>query len=275
VTSGRRLFTDTEVLRLEQAFIERCDRERWRLFALVTAPPSLSRDRIVQWRQSLGHFESAALYWPWLLAQPLPGAPVVERPPIGAVAGVFARRDRLLGPHAAPANERIADAVGLQTAISDEDHAALYSAGINVLRSFSGRGIVVWGARTLAWDEAAVEQPATKHVNVRRCLSAIERNVYVIGQREVFEPNGPLLWIRLSQSIASHLMTVYRSGALLGSSPAEAFFVRCDETTNPQESIDRGELLVEVGVAIAAPAEFIVFRMGRREGTISIQEVTR
>jgi hypothetical protein len=272
VTTGRRLFTKAEILALQQALVGRCARERWRAFALLALPPDLSPDQVLAQRALLGREDCAAVYWPWLLVQPTPGAPVEERAPLGAVAGIFARRDLQLGPHAAPANEVVTDTVGLAAPVDDELAGRLYDAGVNVLRPAPGQGIKLWGARTLAWSDDAWQRPATAYVNVRRCLSAIERSAESIGQREVFEPNTPILWLRLTQALTSYLLTVFRAGALAGDSADESFYVKCDDTVNPPESLERGELYVHIGVAIAAPAEFILFRLGRREGNVEIRE---
>ncbi len=272
VTIARRIFTDPEIFDLQRALLLRCVRERWRVFALFTFPPELSVDQVRKQRTLLGADDCGAVYWPWLLAQPTPGAPVVARAPLGAVAGIFARRDLLLGPHAAPANEMVTDAVGLSTLVDDETAGFLYDAGINPMRPAPGQGIKLWGARTLAWTTDPNQRPTTAAVNVRRCLSAIERTAEAIGRREVFEPNTPILWLRLTQALVSYLETVFRAGALAGDTADQSFFVKCDETVNTPQSLERGELNVDIGVAIAAPAEFILFRLGRTEGAVEIQE---
>ena len=268
-----RLYTPDEVLGAQRELLTRCARDRWRVFVLLAPPPGLSPSQALDWRSRLGSFDCGALYWPWLLAQAAPGEPVTLRPPLGAAAGIFARRDVVDGPHAAPANEVAADAVGLEWPVDDAVNGVVYDQGINVFRQARGQGIKLWGARTLAFSTDADPVASLGFVNVRRCLSAIERSVEAVGQREVFELNGPITWLRLSQSIVTYLRSVYSAGAFAGSSPEESFYVRCDSTLNPPDAIDRGELTCEVGVAIAAPAEFIVFRVGRREGAVQIQEL--
>jgi phage tail sheath protein FI len=135
--------------------------------------------------------------------------------------------------------------------------------------------VQLWGARTLRWrePESLLARPdALGFVNVRRCLSAIERSVERIGQMFMFEPNGAVLRFGLTQAVAGYLIQVHRAGALVGRTPTEAFFVRCDASLNPPEAIAAGQVVCEVGVAIAAPAEFLIFRVGRRAGVIELQE---
>lgn len=269
------LFAPDAVIFAQRYLIERVGRVKWRAFALVNPPAGLSPPQARAWRQAITHnvgdADAAAFYWPWLLAQDKPGAPVELRPPIGPVAGIYARRDLARGPHVAPANESVVDAVGAQLEVDDETHGELYADGINVLRSFANAGVQVWGARTLRWSGS--DGDSLGWVNVRRCLTAIERTADVIGQGVVFEPSSPLVRFQLSQALFAYLLELYNGAAFLGRTPEESFFVRCDATNNPQAAIDRGELICEIGVAIAAPAEFIVFRVGRRDGVVEIEEV--
>ncbi len=274
-TSTGPLFAPDEVIFAQRYLIERVGRVKWRAFALLNTPAGLSAAQARAWRTAIttntADTDAAALYWPWLVAQDKPGDPVALRPPIGAVAGIYARRDLARGPHIAPANETIVDAVAAEHECNDEEHGELYADGIDVVRSFANAGVQVWGARTLLWT--GPDGDDLGWVNVRRCLSAIERTADVIGQGVVFEPNAPLIRFQLSQALFAYLLELFNNGAFLGRSPEESFFVRCDATNNPQATVDLGELICEIGVAIAAPAEFIVFRVGRREGVVEIQEV--
>src|SRR5690606_13467334 len=179
------------------------------------------------------------------------------------------------GPHAAPANEIVIGAIGTEVPVDDALDERLYRQGINPCRALPGRGVQLWGARTLRWREP--ESPQARpdplgFVNVRRCLSAIERSVERIGQMFAFEPNAAILRFGLTQAVAGYLIQVHRSGALVGRTPTEAFFVRCDDSLNPPEAIAAGQVVCEVGVAIAAPAEFLVFRVGRRAGVVELKE---
>ncbi|HEY3857290.1 MAG TPA: hypothetical protein VGO67_23140 [Verrucomicrobiae bacterium] len=283
-------------LSLQLQMAARCISECWRVVLLLAPPLVLNGGNYIPpdtlsaqlWR---GIFDAqqkngglgdiyqvscVALYFPWLLVQELVGAPVTLMPPTAAVAGVIARRDLARGPQIAPANETLDAVVGITPAIDDLVNSTLYSPlpnangvaapSVNIIRPFAGYGIQVWGARTLSTD------PWLQFLNVRRALSAIERRCKAILETLVFEPNTPYLWMRITQSVVGVLMPIFNSGALRGDTPAQAFYVRCDSNNNPADSIAVGQLLCEVGVAIAAPAEFIVFRIGRNEGVVEVLE---
>ncbi|HEX8122800.1 MAG TPA: phage tail sheath subtilisin-like domain-containing protein [Solirubrobacteraceae bacterium] len=197
----------------------------------------------------------STLYWPWItVADPLAGAAIAV-PPCGHVAGVWARTDRERGVFKAPANEELRGALGLGYDTSDAEQASLNDAGLNCIRSFPGRGILVWGARTLALEA----EPESRYVNLRRLLTYISASILEGTQWAVFEPNDWILWKRLQASVSDFLTVVWRSGALLGASPREAFFVRCDATTTTDEDVDLGRVNILVGVALAQPGEFVTF----------------
>jgi uncharacterized protein len=275
-TVGRRLFTDEQVMFAQRYLIERCGRVKWRVFVVLAPPPGRTPSGALRWREAIttnvDNTDCAALYWPWVRVQDKPGDPVRLQSPVGHVIGVFARRDLTRGPHAAPANETLEGVVALEYAVDDPINEQVYDGGVNVLRAFPGRGLQVWGARTLLWGNEPSAPLAW--VNVRRCLSSIERNVERIGQLVVFEPNLPTLQLQLASAVTGHLLTVLASGALQADKQEDAFFVRCNTANNPQPVIDAGQLICEIGVAIAAPAEFIVFRVGRREGVVELKEVS-
>lgn len=267
------LFQPDQVLAAQRQLVERVGRVKWRAFALVTVPAGRSAAEAMAWRdaliRNLADTDAAALYWPWVQAHDRPGAPVSLRPPLGHVAGIYARRDLGRGPHVAPANETLIGVVGTELTVDDETHGRVYASAVNVLRPFGSAGVQVWGARTLLWPG---DGDPLGWVNVRRCLTAIERSCDVIGQGVVFEPNQPMLRFQLAQAIFAYLMELLQAGAFKGDTPETSFFVRCDANNNPRARIEQGELHCDVGVAIAEPAEFIVFRIGRRDGVIEIQE---
>jgi uncharacterized protein len=271
------LFAPAEVLAAQRALVERCGRDKWRVFALVTVPAGLSPAQVAAWRAGLAHnladADCAALYWPWVFAADKPGLVPSLQPPLGFVAGIFARRDLARGPHVAPANEPLVSVSAVERAVSDEDHGQLNAAAVNVIRSFPNRGLELWGARTLAFGRDRADIGELGYVNVRRCLTAIERSCDFEGQRIAFEPNQPMTRFVLAQVLTQYLLRVWKAGAFLGAVPDDAFFVRCDSSNNPPELIANGQLVCEIGVAIAAPAEFIVFRLGRAEGVVEIEEV--
>jgi hypothetical protein len=278
------LFDDARVLAAQRAMLARCATERWRVLLLLTAPLELdplegryrspSAPRAEAWRRALDGavdepaVSCAAFYFPWVLTQDAVGAPTLELPPTPFAAGVIARRDRARGPHVAPANETVHGVVALARPVDEATHGRLYETPlhINVLRPVPGAGIQVLGARTLSVD------PWLRFLSVRRCLSAIERRVATAVRPLVFEPNTPALWFQLTQAALGVLLPIFEAGALRGATPEQSFHVRCDDTNNPPEEREVGRVRCEVGVAIAAPAEFIVFRLGTREGVIEVSE---
>ena len=129
---------------------------------------------------------------------------------------------------------------------------------INCIRAFQGRGIRVWGARTIA-----PKGSEWKYINVRRLFLFLEESIDESTQWVVFEPNNEALWARVVQTISNFLLGIWKSGALMGTSPEEAFFVKCDRSTMTQDDIDNGKLIVLIGVAPTKPAEFVIFKIGQ------------
>lgn len=267
-TSREPLVSDDDLMWAQRYLIARLQREPWRWFALLTPPAGLNAAQAVDWRRRItattGGDSVAALYWPWLRMQDSPGAPSEIRPPLGAVAGVFADTDVSQGPHVAPANRNISGAIDTEIAIGDAENTLAYDAGVNVLRDFAGHGLQVWGARTLLWLSDMSRSDTLAFVNARRCLNAIAKTCNVIGQPIVFEPNDVILRIRLHQIVTDYLLGVFASGALKGAQPDQGFFVAVDTVEESEE----GHLVCRIGVALAAPAEFIEFRIGRENGAI-------
>jgi hypothetical protein len=281
---GAPVFDDDQILEIQRALMVRAAAERWRVMLLLATPvefdtergdwASPSHRRASGWRSALaGATDDAgsaatALYHPWLLAADREGGPLIELPPGGFTAGVIARRDLSRGPLVAPANEPILGAVALARPLNDRDQAALYGSPnhIDVVRAFTGLGLFLWGARTLSTDQWL------QFVNVRRGLSAIERRMVSALRPLVFEPNTPALWFHVTQVALGVLLEQFQRGTLQGSTPEEAFYVRCDESDNPPQQVENGIMLCEVGVAIAAPAEFVVFRVGQSDELLSVVE---
>jgi hypothetical protein len=207
----------------------------------------------------------AALYAPWVVvpnpmyrtgddSQPRE----IALPPSGFVTGVYARTDVLRGVFKAPANEIVRGVLRYDLEINFAQQETLNPIGINCLRSFPNRGNRVWGARTISSD------PEWKYVSVRRYFNYLERSIDVGTQWAVFEPNGERLWSNVRETVASFLVNEWRSGALLGGSPKEAFFVRCDRSTMDQNDLDNGRLVCLIGVAVVKPAEFVILRVGQK-----------
>jgi phage tail sheath protein FI len=164
--------------------------------------------------------------------------------------------------HKAPANEVIYGALGVSQALSKADQAGLNPAGINCIRSLNGN-IVVWGARTVGGDLNA----DLKYVNVRRTLIFLRKSIEEGTQWIVFEPNTPPLWQKINRNVTAFLTSVWRAGALFGDTAKDAFYVKCDAETNPPASRDNGLVVTEIGVALARPAEFVIFRISQISGT--------
>lgn len=195
-----------------------------------------------------------AVYYPWLkVIDPVSSLPILI-PPGGHVAGIYARTDITRGVHKAPANEIIKGALEPEHPFTTTQQDTLNPKGINVIRQFPGRGIVVWGARTCTSD------PEWKYISVRRFIIYLENSIVKGTNWVVFEPNNEHLWSRLIRCITNFLYEVWRSGGLVGTNPKEAFFVRCDHTTMTQDDIDRGSLICMIGVATSRPAEFAILR---------------
>lgn len=232
--------------------------------AVLDAPPRQLPSEVRAYR---GQFDSryAALYHPWVvLGNPLArvGRDDIPReialPPSGFVCGIYARNDVQRGVHKAPANEVVRSALRFESDINFAQQEMLNPLGVNCLRFFSGRGNRVWGARLASSD------PEWKYVSDRRYFNYLEASIDRSTQWAVFEPNGERLWANIRQTIADFLYNEWRSGALLGSSIEEAFFVRCDRSTMTQNDLDNGRLVCLIGVAIIKPAEFVIFRIGQK-----------
>jgi hypothetical protein len=250
-----------EIEAVQHAVIDHCERLRDRM-AILDVPPGLDADQARRWRTRTGHDSPyACLYWPWIRVFDPATRATVAVPPSGHVAGVWSRSDASAGVHRAPANEEVHGTSRLDTgAISRLDQELLNPAGVNCLRAFPGRGIRVFGARTLSSD------PAWRYLNVRRLLNYLRESILAGTQWAVFEPNDSSLWSRLERTATAFLLAEWRHGALLGAAPEEAFYVRCDRSTNAAQLLDLGTVTCEVGVALVKPSEFVVFRLSQSSG---------
>ena len=200
----------------------------------------------------------AAMYHPWLTAFDPLDRKNIAIPPSGSVAGSYARTDTTRGVHKAPANEVVRGCIGLDTQFNKGEQDILNPKGINLIRSFPGQGIRVWGARTASSD------PSWKYVNVRRLFIFLEESIKANTNWAVFEPNDEVLWVRVQRTISVFLENLWRGGSLAGSAPEEAFFVNIGHDTMTQDDIDNGRLICIVGVAPVKPAEFVIFRLSQR-----------
>jgi uncharacterized protein len=199
----------------------------------------------------------AALYYPWVrVLDPLTQREVFI-PPSGFVAGIYARNDVNRAVYKAPANEVVNLALGFERFLNKSQQEVLNPEGINCFRFFEGRGMRLWGARTLSSD------PEWKYVNLRRYFAYLERSIDKGTQWAVFEPNGEQLWANVRRTVEDFLLNEWQNGALLGEKPDKAFFVKCDRSTMSQNDLDNGRLICLIGVAPLRPAEFVVFRIGQ------------
>ena len=250
---------------VHQAMIAHCELMGDRM-AILDTPPGLNAQQVKEWTVDKARYDSAfaAMYAPWIKTAD-PGAGNISfMPPSGYVAGIWGRNDDTRGVHKAPANEIIRGAVSLEMQFTKNEHDLLNPVGINVIRSFPGRGTRVWGARTLSSD------PAWRYLNVRRLFNYLEESILAGTNWVVFEPNDEALWARVRRTIAAFLVNEWRKGALFGRTPDEAFYVKCDSETNPAEGIDAGQLVCEIGVAPVKPAEFVIFRLAQFSGGTSL-----
>ncbi len=236
--------------------------------AILDPPPGLNAQQVHEWRVEKVGYDSkyATLYWPWVKVFDPANGQNLFVPPSGYMAGIWSRNDDTRGVHKAPANENVRGALGLETQITKGEHDLLNPVGINCIRSFPGRGVRVWGARTLSSD------PAWRYLNIRRLFNYLEESILTGTQWAVFEPNDRALWARIRRTIESFLVVEWRKGALFGLTPDEAFYVKCDDETNPSEQIDLGQVVCEIGVAPVKPAEFVIFRLSQYSGGASLLE---
>lgn len=245
-----------------QDLIQHAQKCRYRI-AVVDGPQHASISAIRAFR---GNFDStyAALYHPWIevldpTGPPVPGVPTqkLELPPSGFVAGIYARSDISRGVFKAPANEVVYGLTKFESNINQGRNEVLNPENINALRFFPDRGNRVWGARTLSSD------PEWLYVNVRRLFIYLEHSIDKGTQWVVFEPNNEALWRNITRTIKDFLEVQWRNGALMGSTPDEAYFVQCDRSTMSQNDLDNGRLICLIGVAPVKPAEFVIFRIGQ------------
>ncbi|MCP4925669.1 MAG: phage tail sheath family protein [Gammaproteobacteria bacterium] len=250
---------------VQQGLINHCENDRYRFAVLDAHAPNQDTLVDVQIQRQAFDTRYAALYHPWLtIPEPLPQNIASIRqmpvPPSGYMMGIYARVDNNRGVHKAPANEVVRGITGLTRSLNKREQDILnpFPKNINVVRDFreANRGLRVWGARCITSDSDY------KYVNVRRLMIFLEASIDRGLQWVVFEPNADPLWARVRRSVTNFLNVVWRNGALEGTTPDQAFFVRCDRTTMTQTDIDNGRLICEIGVAPVKPAEFVIVRIG-------------
>jgi len=227
-------------------------------FAVLDMPRDAKKVQDVIAHRDMFDSNYAAMYHPWLqVFDPLDKKNIAV-PPSGAMMGIYARSDNTRGVHKAPANEVVRACVGLDCQFNKGEQDILNPKGVNLIRSFPGQGIRVWGARTASSDQSF------KYINVRRLFIFIEESIKANTSWAVFEPNDTALWVRVQRTISVFLTNLWRNGSLTGSSPEEAFFVNIGRNTMSQDDIDNGRLICVIGVAPVKPAEFVIFRITQK-----------
>jgi len=259
---------------MQRAIIDHCNRVPGRFAILDSLAEGNTRRRslVAQREQLQARRNNAALYYPWIKVAKDAGDPAEHLlvPPCGEVAGIYARSDRQAGVHRAPANEEVKGAVDVAVGVTDADQRLLNpgtEASINCLRAFPGRGIRVWGARTLSTD------PQWAQVNVRRLLLTMGRWFESNMRGIAYETNGPPLWSRIRRELGGYLNELLSKGAFKGQSAAEAYYVKCDGDINTRETRELGWVVTEIGVAASVPGEFIVVRLVHADSGVSVTPV--
>lgn len=227
-------------------------------FAVLDIPREAKKVQDLIAHRDIFDSNYAALYHPWLSVFDPLDKKNIAIPPSGSILGIYARSDNTRGVHKAPANEVVRGCVGLDCQFNTGEQDILNPKGINLIRSFPGQGIRVWGART------ATSNASWKYINVRRLFIFIEESIKANTSWAVFEPNDEVLWVRVQRTISVFLNGLWRGGSLAGTSPEEAFFVNIGRDTMSQDDIDNGRLVCVIGVAPVKPAEFVIFRISQK-----------
>lgn len=243
----------TIALNLQREILQHCGTNGGRM-AILDALPGQDAAAVTGQRNTItaGLAEpiNGALYYPWI--KTYEGKMI---PPSGHIAGVFARSDARVGVFKAPANEELKGALDLEIVVDNSMQGPLNSQGINCVRVFPGRGIRVWGARTLSHD------PNWRYVNIRRLFLTLQRWIDLNMGWANFEPNMPQLWVRITRELNSYLSELWRAGALAGQTADEAFYIKCDRETNSADALEAGQTITEIGLAPGTPSEFVVVRI--------------
>jgi len=250
---------------LQEALVRHCEKMRYRV-AILDPRENLLPEAVMAAVQQFQATNYAGLYYPWILVDdPLQLTGLVRAiPASGAVAGIYARSDRLYGVHKPPANEVVQGAVDVQFPVEEIIHGELNDAGVNVVRSYSGRGIRVYGARTTSTDIV------WRYVNVRRLIAMIEKAIDKGSQWTVFEPNSDTLRGEIDRTVRAFLELLFRRGMLDGADSSQAYSVKCDTATTPPEEQDLGRVICQIGVQPPYPAEFVVVVIGKTQSAMEI-----
>ena len=250
------------IFEMQNLVLEQCDRLGDR-FAILDSPPDAMKDQIKDVRRRLIS-KNGALYYPWLRVESGDDAVPDCVPPCGHVAGIYARTDKRVGPFKAPANELVEGVVDLTVHLTDEEQGPLNDVGINCLRYLGGRGLRVWGARTLSG------LPDSMYVNVRRLFIMLGRWIQQYQAFVSFEPHTEELWASIERDVRVYLSGLFQRGALKGDTPSQAFYVKCDTETNSLGKREQGYLVTEIGMCPRVPGEFIVVQVFQKPDQLHI-----
>ena len=229
-------------------------------FAVLDIPKNAKTVTDIMKHRDMVDSDYCAMYHPWLQVYDPLDKKDIFIPPSGSVIGIYARSDNSRGVHKAPANEIVANCTGLYVNYNVGEQDLLNPKGVNLIRKFPGAGIRIWGART------ASSKPLWKYINVRRLFIYLEESIKANTNWVVFEPNDANLWSRVKRTIEIFLEGVWRTGALVGGSPGDAFFVDIGPNTMTKDDIDNGRMICVIGVAPVKPAEFVIFRITQKTG---------
>ncbi|KAF5420494.1 MAG: hypothetical protein C5S41_13320 [Candidatus Methanomarinus sp.] len=254
--------TDPDV---QLELVSHCENRKDR-FAVLDVPENYQSISKVQGHRDIFDSSYAAIYHPWMKIYDLLEKKKIFIPPSGSIMGIYSRSDQTRGVHKAPANEKVQNITDLKYKLNTGEQDLLNPKGVNLIRVFPGRGIRVWGARTVS------SNTLWKYINVRRLFIYIEESIEKGTQWVVFEPNDEKLWARVRATITQFLTGVWRDGALMGTKAEEAFYVKCDRTTMTQDDIDNGRLICEIGISPVKPAEFVIFRITQWTGGSEVTE---
>jgi phage tail sheath protein FI len=246
------------VVAVQKAVLAHCQTMEDRV-AILDMLPGLDAAGAEAWRAQANLVSDGGygtLYYPWIKVDDPASNQTRFVPPSGYVAGVWARTDTNRGVWKAPANEEVMGPIDVESHLTQTERGVLNVQSVNVIRSIPGGGIRIWGSRTLAG--AASEW---RYVPVRRLFNMVKKSIEGGTQWVPFEPNDQALWAKVRRDITAVLTRLWAQGAFFGATANEAFYVKCDAETNPQEVIDAGIMVCEVGIAPVKPAEFVVFRI--------------
>jgi hypothetical protein len=265
-----RALVDDEILEVGQAMADPGLVGPYKVAILDPPRPDAALDDLRTWRARLGESDRIGLFAPWLLLPAGPGDPgTATCPPSGHVCGAFAAGELALGVHRTGANLPLRHVQGITLEIGDPEQGVLNPIGVNAIRSFPGRGVRIFGTRTLSAD------PEWTYLTSRRIVDAIERTLTRALHWMVFEPNNLMTRHAVARTAESLLNRLWRNGIISGESPGQAYVVKCDLENNPRESREAGRLVADIGVAPTTPYEFVLFRIGSAYEALTVTEVAR